>query len=120
MVEPVTGLIGRKLDITPLNDDLDIVKKQKESKKLEVDIGNAKADLGLDRFKAWAALLGPVMTAATVLGTVYLGFLQINAISDFDEDANWRKTIGSIDDTKPENLGARHVATLLRPFLESK
>jgi hypothetical protein len=86
------------------DDDLDIIKKRKDIEKLDIDIGNAKASLGLERFKAWAALLGPVMTAVTVLGTVYLGFLQISAKSASDEDTNWQQTINSIDETKPEDL----------------
>ena len=102
------------------NDGLELLKKQKEIEKLEIDIGNAKANLGLERFKAWAALLGPVMTAVTVLGTVYLGFLQISAKSESDEDTNWRQTINLIDETKPQDLNSRHVSTLLKPFLESK
>jgi hypothetical protein len=106
--------------MTPSDDDLEILKKQKDIEKLEIDIGNAKASLGLERFKAWAALLGPVMTAVTVLGTVYLGFLQISAKSESDEDANWRQTITSIDETKPESFGVRHVGALLKPFLNSK
>jgi uncharacterized protein YjbI with pentapeptide repeats len=103
-----------------MGDDLEMLKKQKELEKLEIDIGNAKATLGLERFKAWAALLGPVMTAVTVLGTVYLGFLQISAKSDSDEDANWRQTINSIDEIRPKDLAVRHFGTLLKPFLESK
>ena len=100
--------------------DLDSTKKRKEIEKLEIEIGNAKKELGLERVKAWGAFLGPVMTAVTVLGTVYLGFQQISAKSDSDEDSNWRQTINAIDEIKPEDLGSRHVATLLKPFLESK
>jgi len=105
--------------MTTPDDDLDILKKRKDIEKLEIDIANAKASVGLERFKAWAALLGPVMTAVTILGTVYLGFLQISAKSQSEEDANWRQTINSIDEIKPENLGTRHVGTLLKPFLDS-
>jgi hypothetical protein len=100
--------------------DLETVKKQKELEKLDVDIRNAKATIGLERFKAWAALLGPVLTAVTVLGTVYIGYLQISQKSASDEDTNWRQTLTALNDTRPEEFGARHMATLLKPFLESQ
>ena len=101
------------------DDDIDRAKKQRELEKLEIDIQNAKAITGLERFKAWAALLGPIMTAATVIGTVYLGYLQITARSNSDEDANWRQIISSIDDSSEDPLGTRNVGTLLKPFLTS-
>lgn len=106
--------------VDPPNDDLEIIRKQKEIEKLAIEITNAKASVGLERFKAWAALLGPVMTAVTVLGTVYLGFLQISAKSASDEDTNWRQTITSINSIRPEDLNNSHLVTLLKPFFESR
>jgi uncharacterized protein YjbI with pentapeptide repeats len=100
-------------------EDLDALKKRKEIEKLSVDIENARSTLGLERFKAFAALLGPVMTAATVLGTVYIGYLQISEKSRADEDERWRQTIVSISGTKPGDSVSPHVTTLLKPFLES-
>jgi Pentapeptide repeats (8 copies) len=100
-------------------EDLDALKKRKEIEKLLIDIENAKASLGLERFKTFAAILGPVMAAITVLGTVYLGFAQISAKSDSDEDANWRQTISSLQTGKTSGDVSPHVATLLKPFLDS-
>ena len=104
------------MDVEP---DIDALKKRREIEKLEVDIRNARASIGLERLKAWGSLLGPVMTAVTVLGTVFIGYMQITAKSSSDEDANWRQTIAAIDDIKPDELASKHVGTLLKPFLES-
>jgi hypothetical protein len=100
--------------------DLDAAKKQREIDKLEIDIQNAKALNGIEKFKAWAALLGPIMTAVTVLGTVYLGFLQIREKSSSDEDASWRQVINAIDEPRPTDAPPQHFGTLLKPFLESE
>jgi hypothetical protein len=100
--------------------DLDVLKKQREIDKLEIDIQNAKALNGIEKFKAWAALLGPIMTAVTVLGTVYLGFLQITEKSVSDEDASWRQVVNSIDETRPGDAPPQHFGTLLKPFLKSE
>jgi hypothetical protein len=123
--EPEHLAQGQKGDASPrgstmaTEEDLDALKKRKEIEKLLIDIENAKASLGLERFKTFAAILVPVMAAITVLGTVYLGFAQISAKSDSDEDANWRQTISSLQTGKSSGDISPHVATLLKPFLDS-
>jgi hypothetical protein len=104
----------------PVDEELDTQKKRKEIEKLSIDVENAKATVGLERFKAFAALLGPVMTAVTVLGAVYLGYLQIWSKSESDEDASWRQTILSMNPGKLDEAVSPHLGTLLKPFLESK
>ena len=99
--------------------DLDEIKKQKEIDKLTIDIANAQRNLRLEGLKAWAALLTPAIAAVTILGTVYIGYLQIAAKSVSDEDSNWRDTISLIDKIPVGDPRVRHVGTLLKPFLES-
>jgi hypothetical protein len=52
--------------MTPLNDALATLMIRQEIENLDVDIVNARVSLSLERFKNWAALLGPVMTAVTI------------------------------------------------------
>ena len=105
-------------DTMPSCDELDAIKKRKEIEKLDIDIANAKLIVRYEKHKTLAALMVPLMASLTVLGTVYIGFKQISAKSIADEDVNWRQTVYLINETKPEDLGRKHIGTLLKPFLQ--
>jgi len=50
----------------PPDDALATLRIRQEIENMDVDIVNARVSLSLERFKNWAALLGPVMTAVTI------------------------------------------------------
>jgi hypothetical protein len=109
-----------ELDISQAKSELDSLKKRKEIDKIEIDISNASTNVRIQQLKAWAALLAPLMTAVTILGTVYIGYLQIRTKSDADDDSNWRQTITAIKrGSSLERASSKRIGTLLSPFLES-
>jgi Pentapeptide repeats (8 copies) len=95
-------------------------KIQMEIDKLHAETSNLKHTPGLERLKAWGSILTPIATAVTILGTVYVGYMQISAKNVSDQDQEWRDTIKIVDEKISKQEDLTNTVTLLLPFLDNR
>ena len=105
---------------TTAESGLEETKLRQEIAKLKVETTNLEQTPRLEWLKAWGSILTPFATAVTILGTVYIGYLQISSKYASDEYQYWRDTIKVVDENTQRHEDLTYAIALLKPFLDSK